>query len=75
MHPALSTDSAAHFDLGVDLLATPGEITEMADPWLGAPGSAPLGGLDTPARMPADYGATAEMSTWVGRLQLPGLGD
>ena len=73
IQPVLSTDSAAHFDLGVDRLATPSEIADMSDPWLGVSGSAMPDAMGNPAEfLPLDN-PSAEMSLWVGRLQLPGV--
>lgn len=73
MYPALSTDTAAHFDLGVDRLATPVEIAEMADPWVGIPGSAVLGSINSPTPIPSEANFSADMPSWVRRLDLPGV--
>lgn len=66
--PALSTETGAHFDLGVDQLANAGEIAGMDDPWVGATGSSVLGLAGTPTDMPAD-----DLSPWASGLHLPGV--
>lgn len=63
-HPA-----AVHFDLGVDALATPGEIVEMNDPWIEPPAPADgAAGWRLPWQLPR-----RDMSPWVAGLQLPGV--
>lgn len=68
INPALSTETGAHFDLGVDQLANPGEIASMDDPWVGTSGSSVLGLYDSPAALPTD-----DLSPWASALHLPGV--
>lgn len=68
IHPALSTDTSAHFDLGVDQLANAGEIASMDDPWVGSTGSTVLGFSSSPGELPTD-----DLSPWAAKLQLPGV--
>lgn len=68
IHPALSTDTSAHFDLGVDQLANAGEIAGMDDPWVGSTGSTVLGLYGAPAELPAN-----DLSPWASALHLPGV--
>lgn len=68
IHPALSTDTSAHFDLGVDQLANAGEIAGMDDPWVGSTGSTVLGLTGAPAELPSN-----DLSPWASALHLPGV--
>lgn len=68
IQPALSTDTGAHFDLGVDQLANASEISVMADPWLDASGSTSLTMPGAPTQLPQ-----GDLSPWAAQLQLPGV--
>lgn len=68
IQPALSTQTGAHFDLGLDQLANSGEIASMDDPWVGSTGSTVLGLYDSHAELPVD-----DLSPWAANLQLPGV--
>lgn len=68
LNPALSTETSAHFDLGVDQLANAGEIASMGDPWVGTVGSAALGLSASPAELPVN-----DLSPWASGLHLPGV--
>ena len=68
LNPALSTQTSAHFDLGVDQLANAGEISGMNDPWVGATGSTALGLGAPSAELPAN-----DLSPWASGLHLPGV--
>lgn len=57
----------AHFDLGIDQLASPGEITEMHDPWIGMEPTHPVAGAPDVALPEGDIGP------WAATMQLPGV--
>jgi len=57
-----------HFNLGVDRLANPAEISEMHDPWVGASPTAEAGPVDAGVHMPeGNFDALADPR------QLPGV--
>ena len=58
-----------HFDLGVDHLASPDEISEMSDPWTSA--IPPQQGSAESAPMQVPPG---ELGVWARELDLPGTG-
>lgn len=65
--PALGNQTGAHFDLGIDQLASPGEIVDMHDPWVGQEPTHPVAG-PAETSLPA-----ADMSPWAANMQLPGV--
>lgn len=68
IYTAMSTETSAHFDLGVDQLADSGEIAGMDDPWVGSTGSTMLGLYDSATSLPGD-----DLSPWASELHLPGV--
>lgn len=65
--PALGSNTGAHFDLGVDQLATPVEIVDMHDPWVGQQPTHPVAAAPT-AEIPQ-----GDIAPWASTMQLPGV--
>ncbi len=67
--PLLNIHCCDHFDLGVDHLASPDEISHMADPWTSAIPPQQRSAESTPMQVPP-----GELGVWARELDLPGTG-